>query len=163
LQFWLNKHKNTIFNCATDLWGVLNFFRIYLMFSPSSYFVWVSPRPSNFQEDVFSVINRNIYKYFSLYAYYLKTTTRCRAWIRPHVPYVLRWDDAKFTHIYIHTLNILLMVLTISELIINAIPSGWPDFSWHNIPKREKIYLITTKLPNDNKKYKMTVIYSKCT
>jgi hypothetical protein len=26
--------------------------------------------------------------------------------------------------------------------------TGLPDFSWHNIPKRGKIYKITTKLPN---------------
>jgi hypothetical protein len=30
---------------------------------------------------------------------------------------------------------------------------GLPDFSWHNIPKRGKIYLIATKLPNGHKIY----------
>jgi hypothetical protein len=36
-----------------------------------------------------------------------------------------------------------------------------PDFSWHNIPKRGKIYQITTTLPNGHKIYQMTVKYSK--
>jgi hypothetical protein len=29
--------------------------------------------------------------------------------------------------------------------------AGLPDFSWHNIPKRGKIYQITTTLPNGHK------------
>jgi hypothetical protein len=39
--------------------------------------------------------------------------------------------------------------------------SGLPDFSKHNIPKRGKIYQITTKLPNGYKIYQMAAIYSK--
>jgi hypothetical protein len=36
-----------------------------------------------------------------------------------------------------------------------------PDFSWQNIPKRGKIYQITTTLQNCFKIYQMTVKYSK--
>jgi hypothetical protein len=35
--------------------------------------------------------------------------------------------------------------------------SGLPDFTWYNIPKRVKIYQITTKLPNGHKIYQMAV------
>jgi hypothetical protein len=34
-----------------------------------------------------------------------------------------------------------------------------PDFSWQNIPKWGKIYLIAAKLPNGHKMYQMDVIY----
>jgi hypothetical protein len=37
--------------------------------------------------------------------------------------------------------------------------AGLPDFSWHNIPKRGKIYLITTTLPNGHKILQMAVKY----
>jgi hypothetical protein len=37
--------------------------------------------------------------------------------------------------------------------------SGLPDFSWHIIPKRGKLYQITTTLPNGHKIYQMTVKY----
>jgi hypothetical protein len=37
-----------------------------------------------------------------------------------------------------------------------------PDFSSHNIPKRGKIYQITSKLANDHKIYKLAILYSKC-
>jgi hypothetical protein len=36
---------------------------------------------------------------------------------------------------------------------LRAKASGLPDFSWHNIPKRGKIYQIITPLPNDHKIY----------
>jgi hypothetical protein len=39
--------------------------------------------------------------------------------------------------------------------------AGLPDFSRHNVPKRGKIYQITTNLPNDDKLYRMTITYSK--
>jgi hypothetical protein len=39
--------------------------------------------------------------------------------------------------------------------------AGLPDFSWHNIPKRGKIYQITTPLPNGHIIYLMTLKYSK--
>jgi hypothetical protein len=35
-----------------------------------------------------------------------------------------------------------------------------PDFSWYNIPKQEKMYQMTTQLPNAHKIYPMAVIYS---
>jgi hypothetical protein len=38
---------------------------------------------------------------------------------------------------------------------------GLPDFSRHNIPKRGKIYEITTTLPNGHKIYQIIVKYSK--
>jgi hypothetical protein len=38
---------------------------------------------------------------------------------------------------------------------------GLPDFSWHNIPKRGKIYQITTKLPNFLQIAQMSITYSK--
>jgi hypothetical protein len=38
---------------------------------------------------------------------------------------------------------------------------GLPDSSWHYLPKRGKIYQITTTLPNCHKIYQMTVAYFK--
>jgi hypothetical protein len=38
---------------------------------------------------------------------------------------------------------------------------GLPDFSLSNVPKRWKMYQITTKLPNGHNINKMAVIYSK--
>jgi hypothetical protein len=36
-----------------------------------------------------------------------------------------------------------------------------PDFSWHNIPKRGKLYQITTTLPNGHQVYQIAVKYFK--
>jgi hypothetical protein len=38
---------------------------------------------------------------------------------------------------------------------------GLPDFLWNNIPKWEKTYQMTTKLPNGHKIYQMAVMCSK--
>jgi hypothetical protein len=46
-------------------------------------------------------------------------------------------------------------------LLIILSTSGLPDFSWHNIPKRGKIYQITKALPKDYKIYQITVKYTK--
>jgi hypothetical protein len=40
--------------------------------------------------------------------------------------------------------------------------TGLPDFLWHNLPKRTKIYQIATKLPNVHKIYHSAVIYYNC-
>jgi hypothetical protein len=37
--------------------------------------------------------------------------------------------------------------------------AGLPDFSWHNIPKRLKIYQIATKIPNDHNIFPMAREY----
>jgi hypothetical protein len=57
-------------------------------------------------------------------------------------------------------------VLT-SKSYFSSFCPGLPDFSWHNIPARGKIYQITTKLPkcpqnipNDRKIFQMTRIYN---
>jgi hypothetical protein len=34
---------------------------------------------------------------------------------------------------------------------------GLPDFSWYNVPQREKMYQITENIPNGHKTYQMAV------
>jgi hypothetical protein len=50
---------------------------------------------------------------------------------------------------------------TSSPQRVSMCASGLPDSSWHNIPKRGKIYQISTKLLNDLKIYPTGIIYSK--
>jgi hypothetical protein len=43
----------------------------------------------------------------------------------------------------------------------NQYSAGLPDFYWYNIPKRRKIYKITTRLPNAHKICPIVEKYSK--
>jgi hypothetical protein len=42
-----------------------------------------------------------------------------------------------------------------------SLPTGLPDVSWCKIPKRGKLYQMTTKLPNGHKIYQMAIKFTK--
>jgi hypothetical protein len=45
-------------------------------------------------------------------------------------------------------------------LLLHQLGAGLPDFSWYNIPKREKYTKLSQNVPSDHKMYQVT---TKCT